>query len=330
MKRIEDAFEAFNGLKIMVVGDVMIDSYILGTVSRISPEAPVPIINLNKQEDRLGGAANVALNLVALGVQTEIVSVVGKDDASKTMKRLLDEASIASHGLVESESRKTTIKTRVIGNQQQLLRVDNEQTNEITTEEEEALMGMVEKGIANGVQAIILEDYNKGVLTQRVIESIVYLANKHQVTTTVDPKKDNFFAYRNVTLFKPNLKELREGLNVQIDMKEMATLESAILKMEERLHNKISFVTLSEHGVYVKEGNEKSHLKAHKRDIADVSGAGDTVIGVATACLAVGLNPVEMAQIANLAGGIVCEQSGVVAIDKQILMQEVARVYNGH
>lgn len=330
MKRIEDAFMAFNGLKIMVVGDVMIDSYIRGTVSRISPEAPVPIINLNKQEDRLGGAANVALNLVALGVQTEVVSVIGKDIASDLMKDLLKEANISSHGLVSSSSRKTTIKTRVIGNQQHLLRVDNEQTNEITDDEADALIAEVEKGIKEGVQAIILEDYNKGVLTQKVIESIVYLANKHDVVTTVDPKKDNFFAYRNVTLFKPNLKELREGLNVSIDMQNITTLETAILELESRLHNKISFVTLSEHGVYVKEGDDKSHLKAHKRDIADVSGAGDTVIGVATACLAAGLNPVEMAQIANLAGGIVCEHSGVVAIDKQILLQEVARVYNGH
>ncbi|MCT4562074.1 MAG: bifunctional ADP-heptose synthase [Crocinitomicaceae bacterium] len=330
MKKIQDAFEAFEGLKIMVVGDVMIDSYILGSVSRISPEAPVPIINLNKQEDRLGGAANVALNLVALGVQTEIVSVIGKDIASELMKDLLKESNIAAHGLVESTDRKTTIKTRVIGNQQHLLRVDNEQTNEITPQEELALIAQVEKGIANGVQAIILEDYNKGVLTEKVIESIVYLANKNNVITTVDPKKDHFFTYRNVTLFKPNLKELREGLNVSIDMQNIRTLENAIQELESRLHNKISFVTLSEHGVFVKEGGQSSHLKAHKRDIADVSGAGDTVIGVATACLAAGLNPVEMAQIANLAGGIVCEHSGVVAIDKQILLQEVARVYDGH
>lgn len=318
-----EAFQTFDQLKVAVVGDVMVDSYIWGKVSRISPEAPVPIINLAKREDRLGGAANVALNLVALGVQTEIISIIGQDEAGQKLKELFHAEKVVSHGLVESKDRKTTIKTRVIGNSQHLLRVDNEQTNAITKSEEEALLLSLQKSIDAGLHAIILEDYNKGVLTESLIQEIVALANKNGIITTVDPKKENFFAYRDVTLFKPNLKELKEGLKTDFTMEDFHLFEQAVIDLEAELNNKISFVTLSEYGVYVKEGIQRHHISAHLRDIADVSGAGDTVIAVATACLAAGLSSERMAQVANLAGGLVCESSGVVAIDKNLLLEEV-------
>lgn len=318
-----EAFQTFDQLKVAVIGDVMVDSYIWGKVSRISPEAPVPIINLAKREDRLGGAANVALNLVALGVQTEIISIIGQDEAGLKLKELFHAEKVVSHGLVESKDRKTTIKTRVIGNSQHLLRVDNEQTNAITKSEEEALLLSLQKSIDAGLHAIILEDYNKGVLTESLIQEIVALANKNGIITTVDPKKENFFAYRDVTLFKPNLKELKEGLKTDFSMEDFHLFEQAVIDLEAELNNKISFVTLSEYGVYVKEGIQRYHISAHLRDIADVSGAGDTVIAVATACLAAGLSSERMAQVANLAGGLVCESSGVVAIDKNLLLEEV-------
>jgi rfaE bifunctional protein kinase chain/domain len=327
---IQEAFGKFNQLKIAVIGDIMVDAYIWGKVSRISPEAPVPIIDLSKSEDRLGGAANVALNLVALGVQAEIISVIGKDEAGEKLKSLFEKRNIRFSNLVESKDRKTTIKTRVIGNNQHLLRVDNEQTNTINSEEEMALIQAVEKAIAAGLDAIILEDYNKGVLTENVITQVVDLANKNGLITTVDPKKDNFLSYKNVTLFKPNLKELKEGMKVEFDFSEFHLFEQAVIDLEADLNNKITFVTLSEHGVYVKEGIARTHLPAHLRDIADVSGAGDTVIAVSTACLAAGLSPVDMANVANLAGGLVCESSGVVAIDKQSLLDEVEKQVNGH
>jgi D-glycero-beta-D-manno-heptose-7-phosphate kinase len=327
---VQDAFDKFNQLKVAVVGDVMVDAYIWGKVSRISPEAPVPIINLSKKEDRLGGAANVALNLVALGVQAEIISVIGKDEAGEKLKQLFEQEHISSTNLVHSSDRKTTIKTRVIGNNQHLLRVDNEQTNAITTKEEEDIIAAVKKSISAGLDAIILEDYNKGVLTKRVIESIAEMANEAGVITAVDPKKDNFLAYRNVTLFKPNLKELKEGMKADFTMQDFHLFEQAVIDLESELNNKITFVTLSEHGVYVKEGIQRNHFQAHLRDIADVSGAGDTVIAVATACLAAGLNSSEMANIANLAGGLVCESSGVVAIDKNLLLEEIQNNLNGH
>ncbi len=327
---IKDAFSKFDQLKIAVVGDVMIDAYIWGNVARISPEAPVPIINLSKSEDRLGGAANVALNLVALGVQAEIISVIGKDEAGEKLNRLFAKRNIKSQNIVESSDRKTTIKTRVIGNSQHLLRVDNEQTNAITEKEEITLIEAVRKSIDAGLDAIILEDYNKGVLTERVIREIVELANQNGVITTVDPKKENFFAFKNVTMFKPNLKELKEGLKVDFDFEDFHLFEQAVIDLEAELENTITFVTLSEHGVYVKKGIERNHLPAHLRDISDVSGAGDTVIAVSTACLAAGLSQVEMANIANLAGGLVCESSGVVAIDKQLLLEEIENQVNGH
>ena len=327
---ISKIFEGFSQLKIAVVGDVMIDSYILGHVTRISPEAPVPIINLDKKEDRLGGAANVALNLVALGVKTEMISVIGEDEAGETLKSLFKLNEIGDSGLVATKDRKTTIKTRVIGNHQHLLRVDNEQTDDIPENLEKVLLEKVQKAIDSGINALILEDYNKGILTKNVIHSIIDLCNKNNVLTSVDPKKKNFLEYQNVSFFKPNLKEIKEGLNIQINMNNLDDLQLAVEKLENILHNTISFVTLSEHGVFIKNKSESFHIKAHLRDIADVSGAGDTVIATATACLALGLPLYEIAEISNLAGGIVCEQSGVVAIDKLSLLKECQKNRNGH
>lgn len=322
----KDLFERFNKQRILVVGDVMIDAYIRGKVNRISPEAPVPVLTLSKKEDRLGGAANVALNLVALGCQTTLISVVGKDEAADTLTGLLEESQISSAGMVKSATRKTTIKTRVIGGNQHLLRVDNEDTHALTREEEDQLIAAVKSAIEGGLDALIFEDYNKGVLTERVISEIIALADKHQVLTTVDPKKDNFLSYKGVGMFKPNLKELREGLNVEIDMEQMSTLKSAVAALEEHLQNKITFVTLSEYGVYAKEQSEEVYFKAHLREIADVSGAGDTVISVATACLSAGGTIEQMANYANLAGGLVCEIPGVVAINKAQLLEEIERI----
>jgi rfaE bifunctional protein kinase chain/domain len=322
-------FEQFNGVRILVVGDVMIDSYLRGKVNRVSPEAPVPIVSLDKEEDRLGGAANVAVNLVAMGASPIICSVVGSDKQGNDLKFLLDNAGISSQGVVYSHTRKTTVKTRVIGNNQQLLRIDSEQTDAISKDEEELLIRKVKELIGNGIDGIIFEDYNKGVLTPRVIKAIIELANENNVPTTVDPKKDNFFAYRNVTLFKPNLKELKEGLGVNFSfLANKNEFESAVNELEKQLNNSISFVTLSEHGVFIKKDNAKHYAAAHIRTISDVSGAGDTVISVATLCLVAGLSLELIAEVSNIAGGLVCEKSGVVSIDKDELLTETERLLN--
>ena len=209
---VEDIFEQFTQKRVLVLGDVMIDAYLRGDVSRVSPEAPVPIINLQKSEDRLGGAANVALNLLALGAEPILCAVVGKDSGGKKFFDLLGKRNLQSSGIVESSDRQTTIKTRVIGNNQHLLRIDEEETSSINQREEETLLEKVKAIVGEGVDAIIIEDYNKGLLTPNVIEQVIAVANANDVIVTVDPKKDNFFAYKNVTLFKPNLKELKEGV----------------------------------------------------------------------------------------------------------------------
>lgn len=324
---LDDLFEKFNQLKVAVVGDVMIDAYLLGKVNRISPEAPVPVVNLSKREERLGGAANVALNLVALGAKPIMCSCIGSDKDGKLLLDLLKSAGISDKGLVVSNSRMTTVKTRVLGNNQHLLRIDAEQTTSITLKEENELIGKVKKLIEKGVDVVIFEDYNKGVLTKRVIRELIKIANEYAVYTTVDPKKENFFEYKNVTLFKPNLKELSEGTNISFSFKENPEkMEEALTVLENKLNNKISFITLSEFGVYIKNESEKHHIPAHVRNISDVSGAGDTVISVASLCLAAGASIQEIASIANIAGGLVCEHSGVVSIDKEILMNESKRL----
>jgi len=324
---VEAIFEEFTRKRILVIGDVMIDAYMRGSVTRVSPEAPVPIINLKKTEERLGGAANVALNLLALGAEPILCAVIGNDRGAETFNSLLKEWGLSSEGIVNSEGRITTVKTRVIGNHQQLLRIDDEQVNDLSTAQENELIEKVKKIITSKIDAIIIEDYNKGLLTKRVIESVIQLANDNNVIITVDPKKENFLAYKNVTLFKPNLKELKEGMNVQFDfLNDRNTFESSIEKLESILNNKISFVTLSEHGVYIKDAQKKYHIDAHHRNISDVSGAGDTVISVATLCLTAGLSIDKVAEIANLSGGLVCEISGVVPIDKERLKSEVSKL----
>lgn len=323
---INALFEQFSGKRIAVIGDVMLDAYLRGGVFRVSPEAPVPIVSLDKQEDRLGGAANVALNLVSLGAKAIICSVIGNDKDGNRLVELLAEQGISSEGIVQSENRKTTVKTRVIGNNQQLLRIDAEQTDDINSIEENQIIAKIQNLIEQGIDALIFEDYNKGVLTQNVIEKIIQMCQENQIVTTVDPKKTNFLAYKGVTLFKPNLKELKEGLDVHFSIENKSDFENAVLQLEQILQNEITFITLSEHGVFIKNEADKFYIPAYLRNIADVSGAGDTVISVATLCLTLGLPISEIAEIANLAGGLVCEKSGVVSIELPQLKAELTRI----
>jgi D-glycero-beta-D-manno-heptose-7-phosphate kinase len=317
-------FEQFQHKKVLVLGDVMLDAYLVGQVSRISPEAPVPIVNLGEEDERLGGAANVALNLVSLGAKPIICSVIGKDKQGRKMVELLEKAQISSEGIIQSEKRKTTVKTRIIGNNQQLLRIDSEQTDDILPNEEQDLFDKIKSLLAAGIDALIFEDYNKGTLTETLITKVIALCKEHQVITTVDPKRKNFFAYQGVTLFKPNLKELKEGLNLSFSADNAQDFANAIAQLREKLKHQITFITLSERGVYISDDQSKHSIPAHVRNIADVSGAGDTVISVATLCLCAGLPIEQVAAISNLAGGIVCEKRGVVSIDRQELIDDIA------
>lgn len=322
----QDLFDQFSKKRVLVIGDVMVDAYLKGKVNRMSPEAPVPVVDLFEKDERIGGAGNVALNLAALGASPIICSVIGADLEGERLIQLFKDARISTDGIYASSNRRTTVKTRVLSNNQQLLRIDSEDTNLINETEEAQLLKQISSVLENGIDGIIFEDYNKGVLTPSLIASVLSLAKAQQIPTTVDPKKDHFFEYKGCTLFKPNLKELKEGLQVDFDFAgDQNAFLSAVSDLQARLGNSISFITLSEHGVFIQE-DQPVFIPAHLRNIADVSGAGDTVIAVATLCLISGAEIHTIAAIANIAGGLVCEQPGVVSIEKERLLNEVNKL----
>jgi rfaE bifunctional protein kinase chain/domain len=323
MADLNKIFESFNDKKIVVIGDVMVDTYIKGGVNRISPEAPVPVVRFKSREHRLGGAANVALNVKALGAEPFICSIIGKDEESELFLKLIRENKLNQKGIIGFDDRVTTVKTRVIGNNQQLLRIDHEEIAPLSSSAEFALIEKVKMICEKDqIDAIIFEDYNKGILTEEVIKKVIEFANEKGIITTVDPKKDNFLSYTNVTLFKPNLVELKEGTGKDFEANDQEAIRTAVKEMNEVLRAKINLITLSEYGVYIGEGVDDHFIPAHLRNIADVSGAGDTVISAATLCLAAGLSLEQVGQIANLAGGLVCEHVGVVSVDKERLLKE--------
>ncbi|HRD51646.1 MAG TPA: PfkB family carbohydrate kinase [Flavobacteriales bacterium] len=327
MSAINDFLKRIEGSTVLVVGDVMVDAYLWGRVDRISPEAPVPVVQVTHRSARLGGAANVALNVKALGGRAIIASVIGDDENAGRVDRLLAEQELMPDGLVRSPLRRTTVKTRVISAHQHVVRVDEEQEDDLIAADESALLDRIALILRNDRPAVIvLEDYNKGVLTAEVISGIVDLAKEHGIPVAVDPKKKNFLAYCGVELFKPNLKELREGLKMDIDPTDDKSVERAVQQLEERLGNAISLVTLSEHGAFVHDARGGQRIAAHKRKVIDVSGAGDTVIAVAALALAQGLAPGSIAALSNLAGGLVCEEVGVVPIDRERFKAECERL----
>lgn len=309
-------------LKVLVIGDLMLDKYLWGKVSRISPEAPVPVVDVYQEEARLGGAANVALNLQALGVTSILVGVIGDDANGKEFLKILASHHLTNQQIILSENRRTTTKFRIIGNQQQVLRVDKEDTFLISTEEVQKIVENIKKLLKNQeIDAIIFEDYDKGVITPELIEKIVFFSNYYNIPTFVDPKFRNFHLYGNCTVFKPNLKELKAGLKNQWDWQNLEELKSIALEMRNFLGNNYLLLTLSENGVLC-VGNEAVHYPAYYRQIVDVSGAGDTVISVLAACMTAGLDFYTSGQLANLAGGLVCEKIGVVPINKEEWLKE--------
>ena len=327
MDYITGVFEKFNSLNILIIGDVMMDAYIWGKVERISPEAPVPIVRVTKNENRLGGAANVALNILSLGANPIICSVIGDDTAGLGLLSLLDSSNLSKEGILSIPGRPTTVKTRIIAHNQQIVRVDDETDSDISDEGIFAMKNRIAEIISErNINAIIFEDYDKGLITEELIFFVVNLANQKGIITVVDPKKRNFNFYKDVSLFKPNLKELREGLKAEIDPFSVTTIENAVDAVKEKLGAKNVMLTLSEHGVFISAENGHKLIPAHIRNIADVSGAGDTVIATAALCLASGLDIFNTATIANLAGGLVCEHVGVVPIDKEQLLKEAKQV----
>ncbi len=324
---LEGLFDNFRKLKVLILGDVMIDSYLWGRVDRISPEAPVPVVLVDKRSNMLGGAANVALNIKSLGAEPILCSVIGDDTRGHDFIELLEKDQISAEGIIRSKERITTTKFRIIGNKSQLLRVDEENDTDLTESEQTHLVEKLDTLMTRGdISVVVLQDYNKGVLTENVIRHITRLGEQNNIPVVVDPKKKNFNSYTNIELFKPNIKELREGLKQDIDASDIEKVALACAEWQRKQHIASVMVTLSEYGLFMRQqlnGEVKQfHIPAHLRNIADVSGAGDTVISVASLCIALKSDPWLTAALSNIAGGLVCEQVGVVPVNGEYLLKE--------
>ena len=308
---LPELFESFHPIKALIIGDVMVDRYVYGRVRRISPEAPIPIVQVTHRENRPGGAANVALNIRALGAQPILFSVVGDDADAVILQQELDAKGIAGDGLILSPKRMTTVKQRVISGSHQMLRMDEEMDTSISAEDSNRLKGNILQRLPE-VDVVILQDYDKGCLTRELISDIIHEAERLNIPTIADPKKRHFLDYKGVSMLKPNLKELSEGLGWDNETANLHESGSDLLK---QLACKSLMVTLSDKGVFFTDSKLTLTVPAKLRRIADVSGAGDTVLAIAALCVASGVSTDVMVHLANLAGGIVCESPGVVPVD---------------
>ena len=326
-KELEDIFDSMSGLHVIVIGDVMLDNYWWGNIERMSPEAPVPIVALKRRESRLGGAANVALNCKALGAKVTLASVIGDDNDGALLEFYAQEAGLETKLLIKSKQRHTTTKTRVLSRNQQVMRLDDEVVEDLFTEEEHPFIDLVLRFLQREKpQVLIFEDYNKGVLKKNVIDRVTAHCKELGIITAVDPKKKNFLAYKDVTIFKPNLKEVREALHMPIEDVSIAELDKVHQKLHGILEHKVTFITLSEKGVYYCADGSSSLIPSHIRNIADVSGAGDTVVATAAMVYTITKDALLMAEISNIAGGLVCEEVGVVPIKKEALRNECLKL----
>ncbi|MFA5498213.1 MAG: D-glycero-beta-D-manno-heptose-7-phosphate kinase [Candidatus Cloacimonadia bacterium] len=306
---VKQALDSFKGLKIAVVGDVMLDHYLWGNVNRISPEAPVPIVDIKKEEYRLGGATNVVNNLKALGAEPLIFGVVGDDTYSNILKESLVALEVDDTFIVKDSNRPTTRKTRIMAGHQQMIRVDNESKSDINEEIERTILAGIES-VVNSLDGIILEDYDKGVLTASLITKIIDLANSKRIPITVDPKYKNFFDYKGVTIFKPNFIELKKNMEAEIESED--DFEKVSLALLDRLKPQYLVVTRGDKGLTVfSKGSERFDIPTYAREVYDVSGAGDTVISTLTLGITSGLPVHTAAIIANHAAGSVCGKVGI-------------------
>jgi rfaE bifunctional protein kinase chain/domain len=321
MSQLSSLIEKFSNLRVLVVGDLMVDAYTWGKVNRISPEAPVPVVNVVKRESRLGGAGNVVLNIASLGAKPLVCSVIGDDSTGG----ILHEAGLSTAGIIIEKGRPTTVKERVIAGSQQLIRVDSETEAPISATSSASLLAQVKAWLPE-VDVILFEDYDKGVLSADIIQEIIALASEQNIPTVVDPKKKNFFAYTGATLFKPNLNELRDGLGLDASAISPNNIAKTVADFKAAQSFTGLFVTMSERGVYMDFASDQIQIPAHIRQIADVSGAGDTVISIAACALAAGGTASQIAELANLGGGLVCESLGVVPIDVELLKKEASKI----
>jgi rfaE bifunctional protein kinase chain/domain len=320
-KEVNQIFEQFSQMRALVIGDAMVDTYLWGKVERVSPEAPIPIVSVTKRENRLGGAANVSLNLQALGATPVLFSVIGDDDKGRKFKKLLEKKQLSKEGVFVDPKRITTVKSRIIGKGQHIARVDEESVDFISGELEKEMVESIRREVEeNKVDVIIFVDYDKGVITPSLFQAVNNLAIERGIPTAVDPKKRNFNYYKNIGLFKPNFKEFVDGIGLPLEKGDLNSLRRIAHELKEKNRYKLIFITLSELGVFISNGVKEQYYPAVVRHISDVSGAGDTVISVASLALAAGLSPKIMALMSNIAGGLVCENLGVAPVNKNQLM----------
>lgn len=319
---VKNLFSEFNSKKILVIGDSMIDSYLFGEINRTSPEAPVPVVETKKHESRLGGAANVALNLKSLGATPILCSAIGDDKEGKLFIELMKKEDLTTEGMIISKIKRTTLKTRVIANDKHQLRIDEEDSSPIDNEIE--LIDLIKKLIYN-IDVVVLQDYNKGVLTSNVINEVIKIANNNNIPSIVDPKKDNFFNYKNCTIFKPNLAEIKIGMNINDELRNLKDLNKVTTKLRLQLNSDAVLLTLSSRGICLESHNNFHQFPSYKRKLVDVSGAGDTVISVAALCLSTNINYSDLTILSNLAGGLVCEAVGVIPINKEKFLNEAIK-----
>ncbi len=323
---IEQLFHQFEGLTVLVIGDAMVDTYFWGKVERVSPEAPIPIVSVTRKESRLGGAANVSLNLQALGANPLLFAVTGDDDKGRRFRKLMEKNNLSPEGVFVDPERMTTVKSRIISDGRHIVRIDEESTGFINPSLELQIFSAIKRTIdERRIDVIIFVDYDKGMITPTLFEKVLVIARERKIFTSVDPKGRSFSHYHHVDLFKPNFKEFVEGTKMPIVKGDLDSLKKAAEAYKNKKSFGYIFITLSELGVFISNGIDRNYFPAVIKYIADVSGAGDTVLSVASLCLAAGVNPETMALLANIAGGLVCEQVGVVPIDRERLKKEMEK-----
>ncbi|HJY62927.1 MAG TPA: D-glycero-beta-D-manno-heptose-7-phosphate kinase [Ignavibacteria bacterium] len=322
ISKVKGYFKHSQNKKIAVIGDVMLDKYVYGDVNRISPEAPVQVIDIKSTAYRLGGAANVANNVKTLEAEPVLIGIIGDDEDGKKYIDTMKKAGLLTTGIIVDKSRPTTAKTRVIAHSQHIVRLDSEHKMELNSSTEKKLLKFFKDNI-NNFAAVILQDYNKGVLTEEVISSIIEISRKANKPVYVDPKYDNFFNYQNVTVFKPNRKEVQDVIGKKVDGDDDARKIGR--ELIDRLNCEYLVLTRGEKGMMLfdKEKDKTVVLNVPTKalNVADVSGAGDTVISTIAVMLSGGASIIEAVILANHAAGIVCEEVGIVPIYKKALIE---------
>lgn len=325
-ERLKQLLQDFHGKKIAVLGDLMLDRYYWGAVQRVSPEAPVPVVEVESESVRLGGAANVACNIQSLGGEPILVGLIGNDHVGQSLLELLKERNLGTQGCVVDGSRPTTIKTRVIAHGQHMVRIDNESKADCPDHLVSQIIDAVRYNIRD-IDGVIIEDYNKGVLTTEIIRQIIAVATKYDKIITVDPKFNNFTEYKGVTVFKPNRREVEEVLGGRL--KSVDDVVSAGQRLLSMLSARNILLTRGEEGMSLFEANgEVMHIPTMAENVQDVSGAGDTVVATLTMALAGGMSVREACVLANCAGGVVVGAVGIVPIEPSQLMAAALRQSN--